>query len=194
MHTSMIFIKKLERTSVIDMKHRKYILMIILLLIIVLSSCEKVYSDIDKYDDYVESIPGANEYMPKLTDLPIYIGYEVFYVENSGKSINLNIKYDTQDYEEAKTTILDRYDFLDEPLMGNGYSIIPEVEILYENYVIKVIYDESFKYPEAFGLLGYSDVDSTISFMFFYDESMNSLGNSYSMEDLIEDSFRFSNN
>lgn len=194
MHTSMTFIKKLERTSVIDMKHRRYILMIILLLIIVLSSCEKVYSDIDKYDDYVESIPGADEYMPKLTDLPIYTVFEVFYVENSGKSINLNIKYDTQDYEEAKTTILERYDFLDEPLMGNGYSIIPEVEILFENYVIKVVYDESFIYPEAFGLLGYSDVDFTISFMFFYDESMNSLGNSYSMEDLIEDSFRFSNN
>lgn len=176
------------------MKHRRYILIIILLVVIVLSSCEKVYSDIDKYDDYIESIPGADEYMPKLIDLPAYTGYEVFYVENSGKSINLNIKYDTQDYELAKTTILDTYDFLDEPLMGNGYSIIPEVEILYKNYVIKVVYDENFQYPEAFGLLGYSDLDSTISFMFFYDESMNSLGNSYSMEDLIEDSFRFTDN
>lgn len=194
MHTSMTFIKKLERTSVIDMKHRRYILMIILLLIIILSSCEKVYNDNYKYDDYVKSIPGAEEFMPNLTDLPIFTGYEVFYVENSGKSINLNIKYDTQDYEEAKTTILDTYDFLDEPLMGNGYSIIPEVEILYENYVIKVVYDVNFQYPEAFGLLGYSDLDSTISFMFFYDESMNSLGNSYSMKDLIQDSFRFPDN
>ena len=176
------------------MKHRRYILMIILLLIIILSSCEKVYNDIYKYDDYVKSIPGAEEFMPNLTDLPIFTGYEVFYVENSGKSINLNIKYDTQDYEEAKTTILDTYDFLDEPLMGNGYSIIPEVEILYENYVIKVVYDVNFQYPEAFGLLGYSDLDSTISFMFFYDESMNSLGNSYSMKDLIQDSFRFPDN
>ena len=76
--------------------------------------------------------------------------------------------------------------------MGNGYTIIPEIEIIYNDYNIKLIWDESFEYPKAFGLFGYSNVDSTISFMFFFDESMNSLCNSYSMEDFIEDSFIFS--
>ncbi len=166
----------------------------IVLSVLILTSCEKVYNDMDDYEYYVDSIPGAGEYMPTLDDLPTYSESTVFFVESSGKSLNLIIKYSMDDYEDAKNNFLSAYEFLKEPLVGNDYYIIPEVEVTYNDYVIKVVDDDNFEYPEAFGLLGYSDVNYTISFMFFYDESLNSLGNSYSMQDFIEDSFKFPSN
>jgi hypothetical protein len=189
----MIYTSILERFSVELMLKKIYSVIFVTILIIVLSSCKRVYSDIDKYENYINSIPGAQDFMPSLDQLLTYERHAVFYVETSSKSLNLIVYYSPDEYQDAKDIFLNSYEFLEEPLMEYNYYTIPEVEIFYNGYVIKVVKDENFNYPEQFGMFGYSDINHSISFMFFYDRSLNRL-ESYSLSDLIKYDFVFPKN
>lgn len=158
---------------------------------LVITGCGQVYTNMDDYQEYLDSIPGSNAFMPVLTDIPVYHTCEIFYYERLGQSINLVITYSNETYETAKETVLRSYLFLQTPLMENDYYLIPEMEFEYESFTIKVVDDDNFDYPEQFGMIGYSDTHHQISFLFFFDDSLNRLGEGYSMQDLLRKDFRF---
>ena len=129
--------------------------------------------------------------MPVLSSLPAYQAYEVYYLDRLGQSINLVVTFSSETYETSKETILQSHVFLDEPLMESDFYLIPETEFEYESFTIKVVDDEDFNYPEQFGMIGYSDTKHQISFLFFLDDSLNRLGDEYSLQDFIKKEFWF---
>lgn len=166
--------------------------MLVSMVTIVLTSCTPKLTDIDDYETYINEIYGADEFMPNLKDLPSYENVDVYYYDRSSKSITLSIKFSSENYEDAKETILNQHSFLDGPLQDDtGFYYIPKPEFSYSGYQIKVVEDEDFSYPEKFGMIGYSDDYNRICFLFFYDRSLNELGSGYEMDEFAEDHFMF---
>lgn len=146
-------------------------------------------TDIKKYDEYVDEVYNADAFMPNLDDLPDYENTELYYDNRASKSISISITYKDESYESAKETILNMYSFLAAPIEGNGYYKIPNHEFYLKTYHIKVVDNDTFSYPSNFGMIGYSDEYSTITFLFFYDRSRGQI--SYDMADFIEENFKF---
>lgn len=161
------------------------------LIILALSGCGKVYTNTDDYQNYLSSLPGSTAVMPDLSEISNFQSYEIYYYERLGQSINLLITYSDEAYQTAKETALGAFTFLDTPLMENDYYLIPETEFEYDGFTIKVVDDDNFDYPEKFGMIGYSDTEHQISYLFFYDDSLNRLGDGYSMQDFLGKEFWF---
>jgi len=161
---------------------------------LVLSGCGQVYTNTDDYQEYIDSIPESNTFMPDLFEIVDSQSIEIYYCERLGQSINLVITFSNETYETAKETVLGSYVFLEAPLMENDYYLIPATEFEYESFTIKVVDDEDFDYPEQFGMIGYSDTKGQISYMFFFDDSLNRLGDGYSMPEFLDKEFRFPEN
>lgn len=163
-----------------------------IIMVFLLAACSKVLTNVDEYSDYVDSIDNAESFMPSLSELPEYLSIEVYYYEHLGQSINLLITFSDGNYESAKEAIFNSFVFLKQPLMQDDFYLIPEVEFEYNVYIIKVVDSVDFKYPEQFGMLGYSDEKHQILFMFFYDESLNRISNSKDgMIRFVESEFKF---
>lgn len=175
------------------MIEKKRLLLVNSLAIFSLSACGKVLSNQVDYQEYLDSVSGSNSFMPILSSLPSYQTYEVYYFNYLGQSINLILTYTSETYETAKESIFQSYCFLSEPLTENDYYLIPETEFDYESFTIKVVDSIDFDYPEQFGMLGYSDTKHQISFLFFFDDSLNRLGEGYSMQDFLIKEFWFPN-
>ncbi|MFA5007104.1 MAG: hypothetical protein WC509_06530 [Candidatus Izemoplasmatales bacterium] len=164
----------------------------LILFALVITGCGQVYTNTDDYQEYLDSIPGSNAFMPVLTDIPAFQTCEIYYYDRLGQSINLVITYSDETYETAKETVLGSYLFLQTPLVENDYYLIPETEFEYESFTIKVVDDDNFDYPEQFGMIGYSDANHQISFLFFFDDSLSQLSdNSGRMTRFIEKEFWF---
>jgi hypothetical protein len=174
-----------------DMSNKRKVVLAVILFTLLITGCGQVYTNMDDYQEYLDSIPGSNAFMPVLTDIPVYRACEIYYYERLGQSINLVITYSNETYETAKETVLRSYLFLQTPLMEFDYYLVPETEFEYRSFTIKVVDDDNFDYPEQFGMIGYSDAHHQISFLFFFDDSLNRLGEGYSMQDLLEKEFRF---
>jgi len=149
-------------------------------------------TDVSDYEIYVDEVYNADTFMPDLDVLPNYEDVEVYYDNRASKSITLSVIYSNEDYESAKESIINMYSFLDGPIKDEtGFYYIPSHEFDYKSYQIKVVDNEDFSYPEQFGMIGFSDDYNRICFLFFYDRSLNSLGNSYTIEDFLKDNFEF---
>lgn len=160
--------------------------------VMLIVGCGHEYTNIDKYQDYIDKIPGSDVFMPNISELPEYLSIDVFYYENTSQSINLIITYSAEAYESAVTIINGMYEFLNEPLMQHDYYLIPEVEFEYQSFLIKVVSDDNFDYPEKFGMLCFSDTNYQISFLFFYDIHLHELsGRAGRMERFVTNEFRF---
>lgn len=179
------------------MKMNKKVLSLISIVIyaFVLLACSgKLYTNSDEYLGYIDQVPGSDSFMPNLLDLPPYQFAEVLLFENydSGKSINLVITYSEDEYAFAKDSISSKLVFLEDPLMEYDYYIVPQVEFEYKGFVIKVVSDDNFDYPEQFGMLGYSDAKFQISFLFFFNSTLHQLSNrSDRMTLFMSSDFRF---
>lgn len=177
---------------VMTMLRKVFVVITISIYLLLLSACSQVYTNSDEYVDYVSLVSGSDIFMPKLSDLPQYQSVDIYYFERLGTSINLIITFSAETYESAKEAIFESHLFLDEPLMEHGYYTIPEVEFEYQAFIIKVVSDDNFDYPEQFGMLGYSDTKFQIAFLFFYDMHLHELsGSSGRMGRFVRDEFRF---
>jgi hypothetical protein len=166
--------------------------LMICLSVLVLSGCGKVYTNTDDYQDYIDLVPGSSGFMPELMDLPEYQSIEVYYYESLGQSINLLVTFSSENYESSKEIVLGSFEFLNAPLTEHDFFLIPEVEFEYKSFIIKVVNNDDFDYPEQFGMMGYSDEKFQISFLFFCYESLHELSNSPGrMTRFIENEFRF---
>lgn len=173
------------------MTRKLLLLSLIFFLLISIYGCRKVYSDIGDYQYYIEKIPKSNIFMPDLTILPEYQSISVYYYERLGQSINLIITYSSESYLSARDELLSSYIYLEEPLTKMDFFLIPEVEFQYQSFTIKVVSDDEFEYPEQFGMIGFSDTCYQITFLFFFDESLDRLGDGYTMEEFLEQEFFF---
>lgn len=173
------------------MTKKAIMISVVFFLSISLFGCGQVYTDTNDYQEYISLVPKANTFMPEIDNLPEYQSISVYYYERLGQSINLIVTYSEESYESALDSILNSYTYLEEPLTKMDFYLIPEVEFQYQSFTIKVVSDDEFEYPEQFGMIGYSDSKFQLSFLFFYDESLDRLGDGYTMEEFLEKEFFF---
>jgi hypothetical protein len=141
---------------------------------------------------YIDDMFRASEFMPNIDDYSSSDNLEVYYFDGWSQSFTFSIAYNSEEYEIAKENILAKYTFLDEPLKSeSGFYYIPDNEFEFDSYHIKVVYDESFRYPEQFGMIAFSDQYKRISYLYFYNRSNNELGDGYEMEEFVENNFIF---
>jgi len=174
------------------MTKKAILISVIFFLFISVFGCGSVFTSTNDYQEYINKMPTANNFMPDLASLPEYQSVSVYYYERLGQSINLIVQYSIDSYESALDSILNSYTYLDEPMTEKDYFLIPEVEFQYESFTIKVVSDDDFKYPEQFGMIGYSNSSYQITFLFFYDLSLDRLSDSPGrMTRFIESEFFF---
>jgi hypothetical protein len=188
----MITFSTFIKVEVMAMTRKTILISVIFFLAISLFGCGQVYTDTNDYQEYINQVPKANTFMPDFDTLPEYQSISVYYYERLGQSINLIITYSAESYESARDTIFGSYVYLEEPLTKMDFYLIPEVEFQYQSFTIKVVSDDDFEYPEQFGMLGYSDSSYQITFLFFYDLSLDRLSDSPGrMTRFIESEFFF---
>jgi hypothetical protein len=171
------------------MSKRGFVIVFALITTFILSSCSLAHTDINEYDIYIDEVENAGIFMPELDGLPDYESLEIYYDDGSSKSITLILQYSQDDYENAKESILNKYKFLSVPVMRDDVSLIPSPEFEYGSYIISVVNNEEFSYPENFGMIGYLDDYYRVCFLFFYDRSLNSIDYGYTMEEFVRDNF-----
>jgi len=148
----------------------------IIFLSVYMTSCAKGISDNDvsMYDEYVAKVSGAESFMPRLDDLDKYENVSVRYKSNeylTPASVVIFIEYNNSKYLAEKQAVLSNYTFLLHPVILNGDYLLPEYEIQYKGYTIKVV-EESYPkliFPKYIGMIGFNDKEQTLCFMFYSD-------------------------
>ena len=169
--------------------NNKIILVTVFILLFVLSSCDKTYTDIDEYNQYLDDIQGSDLFMPQLNTLGNCVSTEVLYYDSLGESVSLICYYQEEDFEVYLDAINNDYRFLENPIVDEqGEVDIPSVDFEYGNFRFRVVQDEYFEYPEEFGMIGISDDEHAVAYVFFHDESLSFIT---SMDDFMETEIRF---
>lgn len=173
---------------------------LILLGVTILTSCsrnkELVYTEIGKYEECIEELSYASDFMPGLDSFDEVETTQFFCSSYSGNinSVTLIVQFNSEEYIQAKENVLKDYNFLDSPLYDKDRVLIQEHEFEYKGFTIKVVDDENFLYPEHFGLLGYSDTKNQIVYLYHSDKSVNRIGNTLgdrSMSEFLDWYFYF---
>lgn len=175
---------------------KKYLLICVLASLIVLFGCttkvEKLTS-IDDYDKYLQLVKKSDIFMPNLELIGTHEKIDVYYYERKGptlysKSINLIITYSNTQYELYKLDSMDKNEFLEEPFIEYGHIVIPEAKFDYKEFEINVVKNDSFWYPSQFGMIGYSDVNKQICYIFYYDVELDVIAD---MVKFLDSAFAF---
>lgn len=176
---------------------KKYLLIYLLISLLgLLGGCnakvEKLTS-IDDYDKYLQLVKKSDTFMPNLELIGIHEKVNVYYYERQGptlysKSINLIITYSDTQYELYKWDSMDKNEFLEEPFIQHGHVVIPEVKFDYKEFEINVVKNDSFWYPSQFGMIGYSDINKQICYIFYYDIELDMIAD---MVKFLDSAFAF---
>lgn len=179
---------------------KKKSLPILLCSLFLLSSCDKLYTDIEKYDEYLDKLVKADTFMPKLDTLSNYESIDLYFLYDNiilVGSINLKLSYSNEYYEEEKNKVLNLYQFLTTPIKENStskYYIIPEVSFDYNEYHIQVVEDENYDYNRYFGMIGYSDSLQEICYLYYNNHDAVSIDRTMGgMQELMKTYFCFEN-
>ena len=145
-----------------------------------------IYCDIDDYDKKLEKIPYASDYMPNIEELEEYADISYSYRKEvtgalpllplfESHGITLFVKYSEDNYEQKKTEVLAKYDFIEEDIYddGNGRLISPLADFEYKGYRFRADtfdeYDPTLMACKSFILVGYNDAEHKIAYCYFYD-------------------------
>lgn len=170
-------------------KFWKVLLIIVLVPALLFGGCvyllvgtsDRVYTNINRYEQDLKVIGNAVNFMPALDTLSGYANIEYTYrVRCYSKLVGfysdayaLFVTYDDAQYEEKKQTALESYEFLQEPVMRSSDTYeLPVTEFTYQDYTMKVVPDEEyidFCACKSFMLLGFNDEKHTIAYLYYYD-------------------------
>lgn len=175
----------------------------VILLSFLLSSCnlEELYSDFNKYEEYIDKTQYSEKFMPKKNQINEYSSVSVYYlyIKLISNSINLVISYDSEKYQRAKEQLFNTYQIIEETKekysdVGNRmlYNISPIV-FNYKQFKINVVEDTSFDYSRHFGMIGCSDETNSICYMYWsiYDSIDLELTNDQQMCNFINNYYYF---
>ncbi len=157
------------------------VILVLSVSVLITTGCSKTTNNIDEYLNTNTDIDIASSYvMPKLETLAEYEGISYNLVEQSlivfeSQSIALKVKYTKNAYENEKDTLVNQYEFLDSKVLSdfdNSKYYIPEYEFSISEYDFKVVdisSDPNTQYPKSFGMIGTSDSQNSIVYLYYYD-------------------------
>lgn len=146
----------------------------------------------------------AKKFMPDLDMLPIDYGISynynhIYRVLFETDTLTLVVNYSEEIYKKEKERLLKEYKYLDHKVISNSDSekyYIPEYEFEVNTYNFKVVDEyETYKaqYPNSFGIIGFSDENKNIAYLYFYDTDLDyiSSDNENPMSDLVKKYFKY---
>ncbi|HCW52748.1 MAG TPA: hypothetical protein DG753_03195 [Clostridium sp.] len=146
----------------------------------------------------------AKKFMPDLDMLPI--DYGTYYKYNhiyriifETDTLTLVVNYSEETYTKEKERLLKEYKYLDHKVISDLDSekyYIPEYEFKVSTYDFKVAdQSETYKdqYPKSFGMIGFSDENKSIAYLYFYDTDLDyiSRDNESPMSDFVKKYFKY---
>lgn len=184
----------------------KKIKMIILIsaLSILISGCSYTKTGIDNYLDTGSELDQDSLYvMPVLDDIENYESIEYLHTHKDmilfeADSVVLDITYDEETYKNEKELIDEKYMFyIKEEDENNSIMQVVEDEFSINSYEFRIVVknEENFTgLPKSFGMIGTSDENKSIAYLYFYDFDLDSIGAETVndvMPDFIRDYFKY---
>lgn len=184
---------------------KKCLLIFMIVLMVSFTGCSKYSTDIQKYLNSGTNIDtDAKNFMPKLEELPKYQDISYKYNHSSiilfeSDAITLVVEYDEETYEKEKEKLTEKYKFLDQKVVSDfdkDKYYIPEYEFQINNYDFKVVEESDnykAKYPKSFGIIGTSDEEKSIAYLYFYDSDLDYIeeDNESPMVDFVKEYFKY---
>lgn len=150
--------------------------------VLLLTGCSKTNTDIVEYLNTGTDIDTeAKDVMPVLDELPTY--KDIVYRHTQKKmflfeanSVLLVVEYDTKTYESEKEKLAEEFAIskLEATSETTDDTSRPNVEFSVNNYVFQVV--EGSDYPKSFGMIGTSDEQQRIAYLYFYDFDLDKIG------------------
>lgn len=143
---------------------------------------EKIDRRISEYTNYCEKIKNASTLMPSLDQVGKYKDAKLAY-QLTRDSYVLSFYDDTlslflfygENYQEEKN-MLDRYDYLEEPL--GGFSV---TTFVYRGYSLKIVPDYNYYKNSvtvhSFMMVGFNDERQSISYFYYYNFDLDYISN-----------------
>jgi hypothetical protein len=184
---------------------KKYLFILIIVLVLSFTGCNKSSTNIKKYLNSGTKIDThAKNFMPAIEDLPKHqdISYKynhfstILFVTDT---ITLVVDYDEETYKKEKERLTKKYKFLNEKVVldpREGKYCIPEYEFSINSYDFKVVDGNdnyNAKYPKSFGMIGTSDEKKSIAYLYFYDYDLDYIENDNEspMADFVKEYFKY---
>jgi hypothetical protein len=167
---------------------KRHLCILVIVLIMSFTGCSKSSTNINKYLNSGANIDTeAKDFMPVIEDLPKYHDISYKYNRISGllsdtDTMTLVVSYDEETYKKEKAKLKEEYKFLNQKVVSdfdNSKYYIPDYEFLINSYDFKVV-DENenykAKYPKSFGIIGTSDEEKSIAYLYLYDFDLDYIG------------------
>ena len=157
-----------------DYMKKCLVVFLILIITLALCSCVKIDNNIENYANDIEKYQ-ADLFMPKLEDIGEYKGVEYFIRKDEtifpDYSMQLVVKYDKEGFLKEKKRLETAYIYLDEsqkPDFDDTVYTIPIEEFSSAAFDFKIAVFEDTVYPKNFGMVGISDENFEIAYLWIY--------------------------
>ncbi|WP_205758522.1 hypothetical protein [Lysinibacillus sp. SGAir0095] len=183
------------------LKKKKLLTVTILLMItflFVVTGCSKTSKDIEKYLNTGSGIDApAKQMMPTLDQLPVYEKIEYRYTKKTmlffqSHSVALIVNYDEQTFENENEKLAENFTFSTMTSATTDEASTPDYQFVINSYTFKIVDENEF--PKSFGMIGTSDKEQSIAYLYFYDFDLDSIGeedNSNPMPEFVNDYFNY---
>lgn len=144
------------------------------------------YAEISGETAYIKersNIVGAEMFLPDYSE---FQDCEKIHIQYNCNSMVITLQYSSELYESVLQTILAdnpklKFEQLEwkQGMFGTEYQALKEIEADYGKYHYYVVYSEGFEYPNRFGMVGYSEEEKRIRYMyhdFYSHEQVMSIG------------------
>lgn len=149
-------------------------LAIAITLLLTLCSCTKTDNNIENYSDDIKAYE-ASSFMPSLDNIGKYNNIEYFSRKDKGffpeYSMQLVVKYDEEEFLKEKENLNSAYTYLEEPQKADfddTVYTIPIEEFSAFGFDFKIAKFEDTVYPKNFGMVGVSDENFEIVYLWLY--------------------------
>ena len=176
-----------------------------------LSGCDNTRSGVKNYDTFIEKVTYAETFMPALEDVGAYEHADAYYryifrLMFESRSVNLTLTYSAENYEQQKQAALAGYQFdeiveseqhLHKPSCAKDCAVLYDTVSNYCTYRTYTIYvvspsdlnpDYRVLIPKYFGMIGFSDTNHKICYLYYYDYDLDILGD---MTEFLDGNFTF---
>ena len=183
---------------------KKFIWIAMLLFAVLLSGCDKIDTNIENYlnTSHPEVTKQAEKVMPSLEeignyqDINYWYGYQdVLFFQSH--AFLLKVFYSQKEYFEKLENIQQQYVFLEEPVQYTQERfLLPQAEFELDGYHFQVVSqtkDWEAVYPKDFMMIGCSEEQNSIVYLYFYDENLDYISTQEepkSMEEFVREYFQ----
>lgn len=158
--------------------------------LVLFTSCEKTDIDINNYESKRLNIGNASDMMPSLSELGAYTDIKYSHKNREDlfvtDTLSLFVKYSNVEYKTNKQKVLEKYDFIREPIINDkGWYLIPVSEIDYKGYYFNIVCDDEVRSAcQSFLMIGFDDKNYKIAYCYIYDFDRDLIAES--TDDLLE--------